>query len=162
VALSAIGLVAVLGPALFGLIDLGVVFGTVPEVFWTGGDVAGSAAQAFADAIGGETIGSTSLGEVGQELQAALEADGAAWPEIRQTVWEPLSQQFASMAEDTANAFVNNLNPNSVWAAVEYPTLMNNPAVTQIAINYMEGAPLTIEQWFEMGDLWAAGGSSVP
>ena len=146
------------GPALLEFLGSAVA----ASIFWSGGSTAESIAEEFADAIGGKTIGMSPFGSIGEELQAALEADGAPWEQIRQNVWEPLSQQFAGSAQGTATAFVNNLNPNSVWASVEYPTLMNNPAINQISINYLDNAPLTEGQWFTMGDAWSGGGASIP
>ena len=129
----------------------------VTSAFWSGGlSVAGTAAQEF-----GQTLEQSPLGQAAQELADALDASGALYEQIREEVWEPTSQMFAQMAEGITQALINNLNPNSVWATTEYPTLANNPAISQIIINYMEGAPITPEQWFQYGDAWASG-ASIP
>jgi len=134
-----------------------------PRHFWTGGEAAESAAQAVAQEAGGLTLDMTAEGRAAAEQAKAMEAAGAGWPDIRAQAWEPASEAFAEGASGTPTAHVNNLNPASVWSEVEFPALMNNPAVEQLAVKYMPGAAaLTEELWFAMGDAWSKTGKFFP
>jgi hypothetical protein len=159
---TAIALTGPLAPVALPAVGLeGLDLTALTAAFWTGGELAETAAQNV-----GQVLGSTTLGEAAQELADALQAlapeVAPIWEQIREEVWEPVSQLFAQSAEGIVQAFVNNLNPSSIWASTEYPTLSNNPWVSQIAIHYMEGAPITEEAWFQYGDAWSAGGPSIP
>jgi RHS repeat-associated protein len=98
------------------------------SVFWSGPG-AQAAAEGFAAANNGVTIGMTQLG------QAA--ANGSM-------TWEQASEQFARQASGAVQVFSNNpltpfVNPltgqANIWYSIELPTLAGNPNVTNMVFN---------------------------
>jgi hypothetical protein len=104
---------------------------TTPRVFWSGGDVAREAAEAFAKRTGGTTLELANPGLQG--ISDAMLAQGKDWATVvRPTVWEPASKSFAEGASGVVNVFQNaeGVSLRSVWRQLEYPVLKNNPGVT--------------------------------
>ena len=99
------------------------------SVFWSGPG-AEAAANAYAAANSGVTLGMTAAG------QAAAQAN--TWE-----AWTAASLQFAQQAAGMVQVFSNApLTPfNSMWFTVELPALVNNPAVTNIVFNSVPGHP---------------------
>jgi hypothetical protein len=90
------------------------------RVFWSGGDEARLAAEAFAKQSGGVTLEMTAAG---QRLQQATK--GMDWADAK-PLWETASADFARGATGTVNVFQNGtrgVSLESVWRGVEYPLL---------------------------------------
>ncbi len=94
-----------------------------PRVFWSGGDEARSAAEAFAKANGSTTLEMTSAG---QELQKLTQ--GMDWVDAK-PLWEAASRDFAEGAQGAVHVFHNGsrgVSLESVWRNIEYPVLREN------------------------------------
>jgi RHS repeat-associated protein len=93
-----------------------------PKVFWSGGrSLAGRDAEAYAKAVGGQTLEMTGTGMV-------LDAITTKWtyPLLR-PLWEKASFDFAASAEGPVDVFqsaTRGVRVDSVWRRVEYPQLM--------------------------------------
>ena len=112
------------GTAAVGTAAAGAISGAAAptSVFWSGPG-SEAAAESYALANNGVTLGMTTLG------QAALNGE---------TTWEAASGAFASAASGTVQVFSDaplTYFPNSIWYNVELPTLANNPNVTNIVFN---------------------------
>ena len=94
----------------------------VPRVFWSGGEAAKNAAEAWAKANGATTLEMTTKG---QEL-IALTKD-MEWAEAR-PLWVNASKEFAEGAKGEINVFhnANGVSLQSVWREVEYPLLKDS------------------------------------
>jgi roadblock/LC7 domain-containing protein len=105
-------------------------------VFWSGGNAAKSAAEEWATANGGVTLGMT---PAGQAMESATQ--GMEWSEA-QPLWSAASRDFAQQAAGEVHVFQNaaGVSINSIWATQEYPALMENPYVSGIAYHVV-GAP---------------------
>ena len=117
-------------PILDGAAEAGVVAAEGTEattaVFWSGGDAAKTAAEEWAIANGGTTLEMTAQG---QATEAATK--GVDWLTVARPAWVNASRNFASMAAGEVHVFHGSqIAVQSVWATVEYPTLMANPSVT--------------------------------
>jgi RHS repeat-associated protein len=101
------------------------------SVFWCGQGMEQYAAQ-FAQKSGGTTLGMTQTGTAFSEISQGMDY----WTESR-PIWEELSKAFAESAKGVVNVFLNEgvPNPSSIWTTIEYPSLVNNPKVTQILYN---------------------------
>ena len=95
------------------------------RAFWAGGSVAQSAAEAS----GIPTLGETVIGRLITAITQGVDYITQAKP-----LWDAASRVFAEGASGEVNVFQNALGvgANSIWAAIEYPTLMLNPNVTYI------------------------------
>ena len=125
-ALEAIGWgVAVIEPGYVGeaamLGRAGTAANSAPaRVFWSGGDEARLAAEAFAKQSGGVTL---EMSAAGQRLQQITK--GMDWADAK-PLWEAASADFARGATGTVNVFQNGtrgVSLESVWRGVEYPLL---------------------------------------
>jgi hypothetical protein len=91
------------------------------RVFWSGGDAAREAAEAFAKASGGTTLEMTA---VGQRLQQTTK--GLDWLTEAKPMWEAASADFARGATGPVNVFQNGsrgVSLESVWRGTEFPLL---------------------------------------
>ncbi len=84
-----------------------------PQVFWSGGEIAKSSAQDYAEIIGGKTLEMTKLGTY-------LETNGAS-----SQVWNAASANFANVANNASSTIYSiqsaaGVRLESVWATVEY------------------------------------------
>jgi hypothetical protein len=136
-------------------VDVELEQGAQGASFWTGGDPARIAAEQY-----GLTLGQTPLGQAATEASDAMLDAGVLWDVVKQLVWEPASKAFAESASGIPVAFINKINPATVWSQVEFSALMYNPEVEQIWIKYIsEVSSLTDEEeWFRMGDAWVDSG----
>ena len=92
-----------------------------PRVFWSGGDSARQAAEAFAKANGGTTLEMTA---VGQRLQQTTK--GLDWLTEAKPMWEAASADFARGATGPVHVFQNGsrgVSLESVWRGTEFPLL---------------------------------------
>ncbi len=111
---------------------------SVPRVFWSGGEEAQKAAEAFANRIGGTTLELSNPGL--KATSDAMIAAGEDWfTSVRPTVWEPASRAFAEGASGVVHVFQYfenglqmSIENRSVWRTIEYPALKANQAVTDI------------------------------
>jgi RHS repeat-associated protein len=105
------------------------------RVFWSGGSIAEKAAEAYAKQNGGSTLGMT---QAGQGLTAAT--NGMDYTTQALPLWENASKEFAQSASGEVHVFQRALGVDcqSVWARVEYPTLLNNPNVTKIVYHIIQ------------------------
>jgi hypothetical protein len=112
-------------PHIFTQPDAAVQTGTT---FWSGGTTARTAAETWATASGGTTLEMTSAG---RNLMRVTQ--GMSWQQAR-PMWIAESRNFAANASGGIHVFQNaaGVSTNSIWATVEYPTLINNPSVTGI------------------------------
>jgi RHS repeat-associated protein len=110
--------------------------GPATSVFWSGGNVAKSAAADWASANGGVTLETT---PAGQAVESATQ--GMDYAQAR-PLWEAASQDFAGQAAGEVHVFQSaaGVSIRSVWATVEYPALMENPSVSGI-VYHVVGAP---------------------
>ena len=86
----------------------------VPQVFWSGGDIAKNAAANLAENVGGLTLEMTQLGKYLEQTEASISA------------WNIASQNFANVASNAASAIYSVQNAagvrlQSTWATIEYP-----------------------------------------
>ncbi len=98
------------------------------RVFWSGGNVAKNAAEAYARANNGITIGQTIAGR-------ALSFMNKVVPyQYTKPLWDYASAQFAKGSSGVANVFIYTpqYNPNGTWATIEKVTLQANPYITSI------------------------------
>ena len=95
--------------------------------FWSG---TYGANRVQAELSGLTTLEQTPTGRAldAEDLFSKLPYDKAIVP------WENLSQQFASEASGTVNAWVGGATPESVWTRIEKPALMLNQNVHRIII----------------------------
>jgi RHS repeat-associated protein len=99
------------------------------SVFWSGGAEAQAAAEAFALANNGVTIGMT---EAGQELAALTE--GMDWSAAR-PLWNALSAEFAGAAAGDITAFISSsASLSSIFFETELGILLENEAVTSLTL----------------------------
>ncbi len=100
------------------------------NVFYSG---ARETAESWASANGGVTLGQTPEGQILAETTRGLDYATQTKP-----LWTALSQEFAANASGAINVFLKagGLTTGSIWATVEYPTLLNNPLVTSISIYF--------------------------
>jgi len=98
------------------------------SVFWSGRQGLNRAA---AEASGLTTLEKTRAGIAleSQDLFSKLPYSEAIKP------WEALSEQFASEAKGTVNAWTGGASPVSVWNRLELPALLRNPEVRRIIIH---------------------------
>jgi RHS repeat-associated protein len=108
------------------------------RVFWSGGRaVAGEAAAAYAESIGGKTLEMTLIGK---GLGWATEKFGY---EAVRPAWDVASRLFAASAtEEVVLVQGPILATGSTWARIEYPTLMRNAAVSGIRYFVVIGGKL--------------------
>jgi RHS repeat-associated protein len=118
------------------------------RVFWSGGDPAREAAEAFAM----RTSGATTLELSNPSLQTISETmltQGKDWATVvRPTVWEPASEAFAEGASGTINVFQNaeGVSLRSVWREIEYPILKENPGIKiQYHVVMPDGTVISIQ-----------------
>jgi RHS repeat-associated protein len=116
-------------------IDVGLTAATdagdATRVFWTGGDEAKAAAEAFARGNGGVTLGMTPDG-----IATEAATRGLSWAAAR-PMWVAASERFATGASGVAHVFIDMAvaNPNSIWAETELPALVGNPGVSDVAFH---------------------------
>jgi hypothetical protein len=90
------------------------------RVFWSGGDEARLAAEAFAGKSGGVTLEMTAAGQRLQQITKGMD-----WADAK-PLWEAASANFARGATGTVNVFqhgTRGVSLESVWRGVEYPLL---------------------------------------
>ena len=97
----------------------------VPQVFWSGGDVAKNTASKVASDIGGKTLEMTRLGAHLEQSQATSSA------------WQAASSNFANVASNIDLPVYSIQSDvcvriNSIWAQIEYPLLQNKDIVYAI------------------------------
>ena len=91
------------------------------RVFWSGGNVAKTAAADFAAANGMKTLDMTTSGRIMNSISLYLPKS------ISSPIWNKLSSNFAKGASGNINVFQNSagVSINSTWRLVEYPILKN-------------------------------------
>jgi RHS repeat-associated protein len=92
------------------------------RVFWSGGNQAKAAAQAFAKANGAKTLDMTLGGKALSALTKLTSYERTA------PLWEKASASFAKGAKGSVNVFHNaddGVRLKSIWSQVEYPILKN-------------------------------------
>jgi hypothetical protein len=95
---------------------------TVGRVFWSGPGTS-EAASTWAQANGGNTLDLSRIGAVSEDLSRQ---------QLGQVV-DVASKIFAEGASGDIHVFQGpQVDLLSTWARIEYPTLMNNPNVTNI------------------------------
>jgi RHS repeat-associated protein len=116
-----------------GTVDAGVVASATDQAaFYSGGDVATSAAQAFAKNENGILIGQTAGGQA-----FSAEAAGAPWAQTT-PYWEALSKLFADGASGTVHAFVTQQaleEATGIFFRIELPALQANSKVFAIVLH---------------------------
>jgi hypothetical protein len=97
------------------------------HVFWSGRGTK-AAAEEFAKTHGGVTLGMTAEGQA-----VAHAAKDLPWTTGRQ-MWADASKKFADTASGRVHMFraASGVEPDSIWATVEYKALMSNKQVTSI------------------------------
>jgi hypothetical protein len=90
-----------------------------------------AAAENFADANGRTTLEKTPGGSW-LDAQGLFGADSPLTTHEAMEVWANLSQRYAQGASGDVVGFLNNPRPTSISNTVEFPTLQENPAVTNI------------------------------
>jgi RHS repeat-associated protein len=96
---------------------------TPMRVFWSGGDEARLAAEAFAKANGATTLEMTAAGQRLQQITKGMD-----WADAK-PLWEAASREFAEGATETVHVFqsgTRGVSLQSVWRNVEYPILQKN------------------------------------
>ena len=88
----------------------------VPQVFWSGGDVAKNAAKQVANDVGGITLEMTRVGTYLEQIDAPYSA------------WQVASSNFANVASNSSGAIYSIQNAagiglQSTWATIEYHLL---------------------------------------
>ena len=91
----------------------------LPQVFWSGGDLAKNTARQLANDIGGHTLEMTRLGARLEQMDVPFSA------------WQAASANFANVATNTSPLVYSiqnaaGINIQSVWATVEYPILQSS------------------------------------
>ncbi len=100
---------------------------TAARVFWSGGKAAMQEAASYATVNGAKTLEMT---PVGKTLEFATERLGYR---ITRPLWSVASRQFAAGAAGDIQVFHGSVvGLRSVWATVEWETLLNNPEVRDI------------------------------
>jgi RHS repeat-associated protein len=98
------------------------------RVFWSGGDLAREAAQAWARANNHVTLEMTKMGKRVEQATRGLN-----WREVIPK-WKAASREFAAGAEGEIHVFHSSkgVSLESVWGTVENQILLNSPKVTRI------------------------------
>jgi RHS repeat-associated protein len=98
------------------------------RVFWSGGNVAKTAAADFAQANGMNTLEMTTSGRIMNTISPYLPRS------ISGPIWDRLSSNFASGATGEINVFQNGagVGIKSTWRRIEYPILKNNNIIYHI------------------------------
>lgn len=94
----------------------------VPKVFWSGGEVAKTAAAEFAGSTGAKTLEMTAKGKIMNAISPYLSR------KITNPIWDKLSSNFAKGASGEVNFFTTTAGPRatSIWTTVEKPILQSN------------------------------------
>ena len=92
------------------------------RVFWSGGNVAKTAAANFANANGMKTLEMTISGRIMNSVSPYLPRA------VSNPIWNNLSRSFAAGARGEANFFTTTTGPRatSIWMTVERPILQQN------------------------------------
>ncbi|HSZ01702.1 MAG TPA: RHS repeat-associated core domain-containing protein [Terriglobales bacterium] len=116
--------------ALLGTAETVSTVSETTSVFWTGSGAQAQATSYVAE-YGGATLDMTPGG------QAAAEAtQGLDWSAAR-PVWNAASQQFAANAVGDVQVFIGETySTNSIFFQTELPTLLTNPNIGYIIINF--------------------------
>ena len=103
------------------------------RVFWSGGDTAKNAAEAWAKANNATTL-EMSLEQTGNDM--ATITKNMEWNEAK-PLWETVSSKFAQNAKGEVNVFVKAQGPSSgsIWNTVEYKQILSNTNVSRIRFN---------------------------
>jgi len=107
--------------------------GLKDKVFWSGGDKAREAAEAYAKSIGGEILEMT---PTGQALEGFTK--GMDWHTEAKPLWEKTSQAFAGAAPSSQRKAVVFIDPakyrglDSVWEKFEKPILKEKGIFTEM------------------------------
>jgi len=117
-----------LGAAARAGVNRGVATATDQAAFWSGRQGMNRAA---AEASSLTTLERTPAGIAleSQDLFSKLPYSEAIKP------WEALSEQFASQAKGTVNAWTGGASPESIWNRVELRTLLRNREIQKIVIH---------------------------
>lgn len=134
-------LVTIVGPfvgdILFGAEGGAGAAATAARVFWSGRG-AQAAAEEWATANGARAIGQTAVGQLLEDMGKAYGSRAI------EPAWEIVSRGFARAAAGEVNVFIGPstraAGEVSIWAGTEFPTLLDNPAVTRIIFHYIGGA----------------------
>ena len=97
-------------------------------VFWSGGDIAKTAAMDFAKTYGMKTLEMTTSGYIMNNLSPYLPRF------ISSPIWDKLSANFARGALGNINVFQNaaGVSLESTWRRIEYPILKDNSLIYNI------------------------------
>ncbi|MEV6342861.1 hypothetical protein [Actinoplanes sp. NPDC051851] len=105
--------------------------------FYSGKDAFGTPmrqyAEAKVDGVGSVILERTPGGRYFDDLRLYDEGspvDGAQAGDI----WHRLSKRYAHAAEGEVTAWTHRVNPESVWVGAERPSVLSNPAVTNIQV----------------------------
>lgn len=103
--------------------------GSLQRVFWSGGDVAKSAATGWAQSNNAVTIEMTPIGQNLEEITKSMD-----WLTEARPLWEAAAEDFAAGASGEVHVFLNSggYSPSGIWQTIEYPTLILNNNVTGI------------------------------
>jgi hypothetical protein len=98
------------------------------RVFWSGGNLAKTAAADFAATNGMKTLEMTTGGRIMNFISPYLPRS------VSSPIWNQLSSNFAKGASGNINVFQNaaGVNLNSTWRLVEYPILKNQNIIFNI------------------------------
>lgn len=91
-------------------------------MFWSGGNVAKTAAADFAKTNGMKTLEMTTGGRIMNSVSPYLPRS------VSSPIWDGLSRNFARGATGEINVFQNaaGVSLKSTWRRIEYPILQNN------------------------------------
>ncbi len=97
------------------------------RVFWSGGDIARTAAENYAKQTGGTTLEMT---DAAKSLQRHMNKNKLTYPQMSAS-WSRLSEDFARGAKGSVTVFHNakGVRLKSIWRTVEYPILKDKNAI---------------------------------
>jgi hypothetical protein len=103
----------------FGALKGAMTTSATSRVFWSGGDIAKTAAADFAKVTGGKTLEMTFTGKIMNSVSPLLPRS------VTGPIWNNLSTSFAKGASGSANFFTTPAGPRagSIWSTIEKPIL---------------------------------------
>jgi RHS repeat-associated protein len=103
----------------FGMMRGALTTASTGRVFWSGGNLAKTAAADFAKATGGKTLEMTFTGKAMNGVSPFLPRS------VSGPIWNSLSRSFAKGASGSANFFTTPAGPRagSIWSTIEKPIL---------------------------------------
>lgn len=103
----------------------------VTKVFWAGGELAENAANAWAKANRGETLGMTAIG-----CATAAATEGLDYLTVGRPAFAKVSREFARSASGEVHVFTSGeMTLQSLLLTDELPVLIENPNVTNIVVH---------------------------